>query len=77
MSKIKDTERKELLGELIKSVKKQIVTNETDIRYLDREKIKAKTEMIPSIENAIAKTKEMVTALEAKLGVLEDDLNGK
>ena len=70
-------ERKEILQELAKSVKKQIITNETDIRYLEREKFKAKSDMLPSIENAIAKAKEMVMALQAKLGVLEDDLNGK
>ena len=72
-----DKEKIELLGELTKSVKKQILTNEIDIRYLERSKIKAKTDMLPSIENAIARAKEMVTELKKKLEVIEDDLNGK
>ena len=76
MSKVKEN-RKELLGELKKSVEKQILTNEIDIRYLERGKLKAKTDMLPNIENAIARAKEMVTELKKKLEVIEDDLNGK
>ena len=72
-----DKEKIELLGELKKSVKKQILTNEIDIRYLERGKLKAKTDMLPNIENAIARAKEMVTELKKKLEVIEDDLNGK
>ena len=72
-----DKEKIELLGELTKSVKKQILTNEIDIRYLERGKLKAKTDMLPNIENAIARAKEMVTELKKKLEVIEDDLNGK
>jgi len=77
MSKVKDVERKELLKELKRSVLKQILTSEIDIRYLEREKIKVTTEQLIKVEEAIKNSKDFKNALEAKLEVLQDDLDGK
>ena len=70
--KIEKQERLELLEKMLKALKQTIVTNEVDIRYLDRGKIVAKTEQLVKIEEALVGLKSQNDAFEKKMEVIED-----
>lgn len=70
-------DKKVILPELIKGLKKELLATKINIRYIEREKISAGNEQLVKLEEAIKAQKLYVEGIEKKLDIAEDELAGR
>jgi len=73
-SKIEKEEKKKFLEEISNNVKRQIVIDETNIRFFEREKLRGNNDRILQIQKMIEAIKNEKEELERKLDVIKDEL---
>lgn len=70
-------DKKVILPELIKALKKELLATKINIRYIEREKISAGNEQLVELEKAVKAQKLYVEGIEKKLDIAEDELAGR
>ena len=73
-SKIEKEEKKKFLEEISNNVKRQIIIDETNIRFFEREKLRGSNDRILQIQKMIEAIKNEKEELERKLDVIKDEL---
>lgn len=76
-SKISKEERKVFLEEMEKNLKRQIVIDDVNIRFFEREKIRGSADRLLNIQKLIDQIKGEKEERERKLDVIKDEINGK
>ncbi len=74
---ITSEDKKKILEEIIFGLKKQIIIGNLNIRYIEREKIRAGEAKLLELEKALKAQKDTKEGLGKTLEIAEDELAGR